>query len=86
MPPCVVLQLVDTVLQGQGIWRMHFQGLEMPLLKLDTIIEHGDGQIAAEDGCPVLIIIEMALPQRGAVTPIASSVGMRASSRHQSAG
>ena len=47
-PPCVVSQLVGTVLQGQGIWKMQFQGLDMPLLQLETIIEHGDGQISAE--------------------------------------
>ena len=37
-------------------------------------------RFAAEDGSPALIIIDTVLPQRSTVIPIASGVGMRASS------
>ena len=41
-----------------------------------SIIEHGEGQLAAEDGnlASIIIIIKTALPQRGAVTPILQAV------------
>jgi hypothetical protein len=49
--PCVVSSIVVIKMQGQGrgIWRMLYQGLDVPLLKLGTIMEHGDGRDAAEE-------------------------------------
>ena len=29
-------------MQGHGIWKFLFQGLDTPLTKLDTIVEHGN--------------------------------------------
>ena len=39
-----VSQLVAGGVQERGTWRMPCQGVETPLLKLDTVVEHGEGQ------------------------------------------
>jgi hypothetical protein len=44
-----VLQVVDDSMQGRGMWRMLHQGVEIPLLKLDTVIEHDDRRVATMD-------------------------------------
>lgn len=43
----VVLQSVELVMQGHGTWKMLCQGLDTPLAKLGTIVDHGDGQVMA---------------------------------------
>jgi frataxin-like iron-binding protein CyaY len=50
-PMCRVCRLstyVHAVMQ-EGIWKMQYRGVNHPILKLDTIVEHDRGQVEGEE-------------------------------------
>ena len=43
----MISQGVELVMQGHGIWRMLYQGLDTPLTRLGSIIDHSNRQVVA---------------------------------------